>query len=435
MLSLGTVVRETGLRPDTLRVWEERYGIPSPGRGAGGQRAYTLGDLERLKWLAARQRDGMRIGEAMRLLATTGAAAPLSVPINAAPARGAGELDRLRSEWLDACLALDEARAEAAAAEAFALHPVEVACRELFQRGLADFGAGWASGRVTVQQEHFASNLVVRRVNALIAAVPAPTRPGRLWVGCAPGEAHALGTLFFTLLLRRRGWSVVYLGADVPADRLDRMAGREAPRPDVVVLAANQLAAAAGLVDAAGALAATRVVGAYGGRVFVGHPELRARIPAHYLGDTLEAGLEHVEQMARERPPAPAVPPLPPEAADTLTLFCRRRAALEAQVWDELDEHEPDASVLVVALGRLGRDADAALALGDPGLLRLAEDPLLGLGVPGRPAARTRILSAYAAAAARVLDDRGADLVRALSKLADGFSSSPPPPEQPPAAR
>ena len=33
--NLKVVVRETGLKPDTLRAWERRYGIPQPQRTSG----------------------------------------------------------------------------------------------------------------------------------------------------------------------------------------------------------------------------------------------------------------------------------------------------------------------------------------------------------------------------------------------------------------
>ena len=34
LLSIAAVERDTGLSKDTLRVWERRYGFPSPGRDA-----------------------------------------------------------------------------------------------------------------------------------------------------------------------------------------------------------------------------------------------------------------------------------------------------------------------------------------------------------------------------------------------------------------
>jgi DNA-binding transcriptional MerR regulator len=44
--NLKAVVQETGLKPDTLRAWERRYGQPQPQRTLGGHRLYSQQDIE-----------------------------------------------------------------------------------------------------------------------------------------------------------------------------------------------------------------------------------------------------------------------------------------------------------------------------------------------------------------------------------------------------
>ncbi len=63
--NLKAVVRETGLKPDTLRAWERRYGLPEPDRTEGGHRLYSQEDIEILKWLIGRQDEGMSISRAV----------------------------------------------------------------------------------------------------------------------------------------------------------------------------------------------------------------------------------------------------------------------------------------------------------------------------------------------------------------------------------
>ena len=41
--------RQTGLGKDTLRVWERRYGFPTPSRDAHGERRYDEAQLQRLR--------------------------------------------------------------------------------------------------------------------------------------------------------------------------------------------------------------------------------------------------------------------------------------------------------------------------------------------------------------------------------------------------
>ena len=65
--NLKAVVRETGLKPDTLRAWERRYGVPAPQRTDSGHRLYSQHDIDTLKWLLLRQNEGMSISRAIEL--------------------------------------------------------------------------------------------------------------------------------------------------------------------------------------------------------------------------------------------------------------------------------------------------------------------------------------------------------------------------------
>jgi hypothetical protein len=63
LYGIGTVARLTGLKPDTLRVWERRYGLGASHKSRTGRRQYTQSDLEHLQLVAALVASGSRIGE------------------------------------------------------------------------------------------------------------------------------------------------------------------------------------------------------------------------------------------------------------------------------------------------------------------------------------------------------------------------------------
>ena len=67
LFNLKVVVHETGLKPDTIRAWERRYGLPQPRRSSGGHRLYSRRDIEIIKWLMARQEEGLSISNAVDL--------------------------------------------------------------------------------------------------------------------------------------------------------------------------------------------------------------------------------------------------------------------------------------------------------------------------------------------------------------------------------
>ncbi|MEZ4730564.1 MAG: hypothetical protein R3E79_25850 [Caldilineaceae bacterium] len=85
---------------------------------------------------------------------------------------------------------------------------------------MAKIGEGWYAGQVTVQQEHFAPALAVRRLEALMATTPSPR--ARILVGCPAEEEHTFAPLLLSLLLRRRGGMCSFSAPTFPAGTLWR---------------------------------------------------------------------------------------------------------------------------------------------------------------------------------------------------------------------
>jgi DNA-binding transcriptional MerR regulator len=77
--SIGAVARMVGVPPATLRTWEERYRIVEPVRSEGGHRLYSRLDVERLRFVAGRVREGISPGDAHRMLSGVSGIFPLPV--------------------------------------------------------------------------------------------------------------------------------------------------------------------------------------------------------------------------------------------------------------------------------------------------------------------------------------------------------------------
>lgn len=375
--NLKAALKETGLSADTLRAWERRYGLPAPQRTEGGHRLYSEYDIAMLKWLMARQNDGLSISRAVELwkeqvaqgkdpLAQPPASRAVITPgmlqqaIYLPPETG---LDALRAQWLAACLNYNETAAEQTLNQAFSLYPIEQVCIDLLARGLTEIGWLWYENRASVQQEHFASNLAMRRLDALISASPAAGRPHTLVVGCPPDEWHNFSSLLLTLFLRRRGLHVIYLGANVPANRFEETLA--AIQPDLIILSAQHLTSAASLAQAATVLNAHGATVAYGGRIFNNLPALTQHIPGHYLGETIETGLERVEMLLASRPARPGVT-LPDEAHHlALKTFQLKRPLIENSIIETLQKFGSNMDYFATANHFMGSNLIAALQLGN----------------------------------------------------------------------
>ena len=66
--SVSAVERMLSVPVATLRNWEERYGLVTPERSSGGHRLYTRTEVDQLRFVKERVDEGLRPGEAHRLL-------------------------------------------------------------------------------------------------------------------------------------------------------------------------------------------------------------------------------------------------------------------------------------------------------------------------------------------------------------------------------
>jgi methanogenic corrinoid protein MtbC1 len=384
--NLKAVVQETGIKPDTLRAWERRYGLPEPNRSAGGHRLYSQRDIDTLLWLMARQDEGLTISRAVELWRSieTEDRDPLRVPeysLNATAVLSVQgeELKVLSKRWVEACVDFDERAAERVLTQAFAVYPVETVCTDILQKGLQVIGDGWYEGTMSVQQEHFASALAMRRIDALLGASPLPTRTGRILIACPPGEEHVFGQALLQLLLRRRGWETIYLGSNVPIERLETSV--EMVRPHLVLLTAQRLQTAASLKEMAEALQDKRTPVGFGGGIFSKAPQLRQQIPGHFLGESLNDALSRVEELVPVAPALPVPEPLSPAYQSAVAHFQMNQLAINARVAQLIHTQsmEIPPSQLSMANLNLAQSIIAALKLGDINLLNLEMNWLNGL--------------------------------------------------------
>lgn len=368
--NLSAVVKETGLHADVLRAWERRYQLPRPQRTSGGHRIYSEYDVATIKWLRARQGEGLSIRSAVELwreILDDGRDPLFEAGQGNGDRLAAYETNRLgllRASWLKACLAYDAIRAEEAVSQALALASIETVCAEILQAGLRALGKLWQQDRASVQQEHFATALAMRRVEALISTTPNPTRPQKLLIGCPAGEWHSFPALLLTLLFRRRGLQVAFLGANVPLHQMKESA--ESIRPALILLTAQHLLAAAALQEVAVLFSPSEIPVAYGGGIFNRVPRLRSRIPAFFLGEGLADSIEKTEQLLALPPHRRPAPELQNDFRDTVELFQRNRPRIEVRLTDRFQGEDWPGGRLATVNAFLGEALAAALALGDP---------------------------------------------------------------------
>ena len=273
-LNIAALSKRTGVAPDTLRKWEQRYGILRPTRTDGGQRRYSEHDVDRVLWLQARLSEGYRIGEAAELLgldsSETASEPGMLVDLVFAAAQ--------RSEPAAVNRLLDHAFA----------HDLVAACTDVVQPLLVLVGEAWHSGDISIAQEHLVTSAVRARLERKLAEVRAPVH-GRAVLTCGPGERHELGLLMLAVLLRADGWDVAYLGPDLPVAEAVSLARQSQAQLLCFSVATRESADAleAGLAAVERPQALTLLVGG-----LAANPVVASRIGATYLRGDLAAAVE-----------------------------------------------------------------------------------------------------------------------------------------------
>ena len=230
-LRIGELAKRTGVSPELLRAWEQRYGLLQPTRTPGGFRLYSAADEARVQRMQTLVSGGLAAAQAARLVLSGGEPEPRTDSGSAAPLEeAAGNL----SAALDR---LDEQAANSALDRLFSAYTVETVLQEVVLPYLHRLGERWEAGEVSVAQEHFASNLLRARLLGLAQGWGQGQGPLAI-LACVPGEHHELGLLVFGVALRRRGWRITYLGTDSPIGAVADIARFLAPAV-VVLLSIN----------------------------------------------------------------------------------------------------------------------------------------------------------------------------------------------------
>jgi DNA-binding transcriptional MerR regulator/methylmalonyl-CoA mutase cobalamin-binding subunit len=236
-LSIAAVERDTGLSKDTLRVWERRYGFPQPERDDGGERAYPLDQVEKLRLLKRLLDAGHRPGRVVRLSseslqALAESTVDLQLPSAAATA------------WADADVQAYLALMASHDVTALRRRLLSDLARVGMTRFLADLltplnravGEAWMRGQLQIFEEHaYTESLQCVLRHALVGLPSAdPDARPRVLLATLPGEPHSLGLLMAEAMLAIDGLPCTSMGVQLPV--WDLVLAAKAYRSDVVAL-------------------------------------------------------------------------------------------------------------------------------------------------------------------------------------------------------
>jgi len=221
-----------------LRAWERRYHVVSPTRTDGGQRLYSDLDVERLLRLRRLTERGHAIGRLALL--------PLPELVRLEEEAPADRLETASAEAAEAVTAalqatrrLDDLELQAVLERAAITLGVPVFLDQVVTPLLKRIGEGWSQHSVSVAQEHMASVVIRRVLGWLMRVYEVRKGAPRVVVTTPPHYAHELGALMAAASAAAEGWSVTYLGPDLPVADLVSAVGLSGARA-VAISAVHQ---------------------------------------------------------------------------------------------------------------------------------------------------------------------------------------------------
>lgn len=208
--------RLSGIKAHTIRIWEKRYNVISPGRTTTNRRRYSDNDLRKLINISILNRSGFKISRivSMSIKEMEEKVSLISQDIT--------QTDTRIESLIVAMISLDEPGFNKLIDSSIKELGLEKAFIELIFPFLGRVGILWVTGSIVPAEEHFVSNLVRQKLIAHIDAqdFSEKTSGKKVLLYLPENEWHEMGILFYSYLARKHGHRVLYLGSATPIDSL-----------------------------------------------------------------------------------------------------------------------------------------------------------------------------------------------------------------------
>lgn len=215
----------TGIKAHTLRIWEQRYNFLKPERTDTNIRTYSDEDLVLILNLALLNQNGYKVSVLDKM-----------------PAAEINELvlkltdDKLAKgdvvhKMIHSILQLDSTLFETILSKEIAANGIEHTIPNIIFPLLAKVGYLWRTSHILPMQEHAISSIIRQKIIAGTDALPHVAKSEESTILFLPqNEHHELGIIILHYLLKKQNVDVLYLGANVPYEDLEKIVRERKPR-------------------------------------------------------------------------------------------------------------------------------------------------------------------------------------------------------------
>ncbi|MBW6490317.1 MAG: MerR family transcriptional regulator [Lentimicrobium sp.] len=214
--SIKDLEQLTGIKAHTIRIWEKRYQLITPERTTTNIRYYSDNDLKKLLNVSILNRYGIKISNIVNMSNDEINEKIMSI------SDSAYDHDSQIEQLIISMIELDESRFDRVmSSSVIKLGFIETVTKILYPF-FEKVGILWQIGTIYPAQEHFVSGLVRQKLIIAIDGLSGSAKSNaKTFLMYLPSnEWHELGLLFYSYLVRKSGFKVLYLGQSVPFEDL-----------------------------------------------------------------------------------------------------------------------------------------------------------------------------------------------------------------------
>jgi DNA-binding transcriptional MerR regulator len=210
--SIKEVEALSGVKAHTLRIWEQRHELVIPKRTDTNIRYYTDEQLRQILNISLLNQSGIKISHIAKFTDSE-----IIDKINELESTESPH-DLYINPLINSMIDLDEVRFSESVNKAIANFPFNEFCADIVFAFLKRIGILWISGSITPAQEHFASNILKRKVICATENLDVPIKPNaKKFVLFLPeGDYHELSLLMSEYIIKSSGHQSYYFGTSLP---------------------------------------------------------------------------------------------------------------------------------------------------------------------------------------------------------------------------
>jgi MerR family transcriptional regulator, light-induced transcriptional regulator len=209
----------TGIKAHTIRIWEKRFNLIEPYRTQTNIRYYDNQQVKKLLNIVTLLDCGYKISKIAVLpnseLVALIKGVQADVPSNAI-------ITSFINDMIQTMLVFDESLFDKIFSAAVNRLGMYQAMLQVFYPFLHKTGMFWTVDETMPVQEHFASNIIKRKLMSAIDALSPATKFDKKFLLFLPNdEWHEIALLFSDYLVRSNGYTSIYLGQNVPTNDME----------------------------------------------------------------------------------------------------------------------------------------------------------------------------------------------------------------------